>query len=269
MTTRYIAALAAGLSMLALAACSEEETIVSQAEPAAPQETVPPAAAPEQPSDSATDDAMRKLREGAGTLLEGAGDLAGQARERAEKALEDAGPALDRAGEIARQLGASLDEIARQMLADFDKGVALLEKRINEATGESEPFTGNPDAVLAPADKLKADTRAAARAGPAGVGPDYVGVWAGEAASCVKIDQEPVEMFAVITPTTLRRYESVCNFAQTAMEGGRTTLPASCIVEGDTEDRAIALTMPDDNTLQIGTPEAPAAATLTRCRLPE
>jgi hypothetical protein len=260
--TRRFAALAAGLSLLALAACSEEETIVAQVEPAAPQETVPPA-------DDDTDDAVDKLREGAGSLLEGAGELAGEARERAEKALEDAGPALDRAGEIARDIGSSLDEIARQALTDFDKGIELLEKRIAEATGEPETFTGNPDAVLAPADQLNADTRAAARAGTAGLGPDYVGVWAGDAVSCQQIDQQPVELFAVITPTTIRRYESVCNVEPMTSEGGTATLAASCVAEGDMEERQIVLEMPDDNTLEIGTTDAPASATLTRCRLPE
>ena len=265
MTTRSLTALAAGLSMLALAACSNDETTVVQAEPAAPQETVPPAA----PSGNEADEAVRKLQEGAGSLLEGAGELAEQARERAERALEDAGPALDRAGEIARQIGSSLDEIARQALADFDKGIALLEQRLNEATGEREPFTGNPAAVLAPADTLNADTRAAARASLAGLGPDYVGVWAADPASCARIDRQPVEIFAVITPTTIRRHESVCNFDQAAMNGGKATLSASCVAEGDMEERRIALDMPDDNTLLIDTPQPAGGTALTRCTLAE
>ncbi|MEO3999030.1 hypothetical protein [Mesorhizobium sp. CAU 1732] len=255
--------LTAGISMLAIAACGEEETIVSQVEPPAnvEEQTTPPPANDE-------GEATRKLREGANSLLEGAGELTRDARERAERALEDAGPALDRAGEIAGQIGASLNEIARRAMQDFDKGVALLEQRITEATGDREPVTGDPAAVLAPADQLNADTRAAARAGPAGVGPDYVGVWASDAASCAKIDQEPLEIMAVITPTTIRRYESVCNFPATEMTDGKATLAASCVAEGDMEERSIMLDMPTQDTITIGQTGSSGGAEFVRCHLP-
>src|SRR5690606_30247604 len=119
-------------------------------------------------------------------------------------------------------------------------------------------------AVLSPAAQLRADTRAAAQAGPAGVGPDYVGVWAGDAASCARIDVEPVELMAVVTPTTIRRYEAVCNFAETPMTDGAATLAASCVAEGDMEERQITLEMPDADMLTID-----GAATLVRCHLPD
>ena len=250
--------------MLTLAACSDEETTVSQAEPPAAEENAQPPA-----DEGASGDAVDRLRDGAGDILEGTRQLSEQARERAEQALEDAGPALERAGEIARDIGTSLDEIARQAMRDFETGVDLLEQRIDEATGEAEPVTGDPNAVLPPLDELRADTRAAARAGPAGVGPDYVGVWATDPAACGQIDLEPVEIFAVITTTTIRRYESQCNFEPTDMSKGTATLGASCIAEGDVEDREIVLEMPTQDTLRIGRPGSNVAADLVRCHLPE
>ncbi|MEX4008137.1 hypothetical protein [Neoaquamicrobium sediminum] len=258
--------LLAGISLLALAACSDEqETVVQTEEPPATVEA--PEAAPSE--EERTDRAMRQIGEGADAILQGAGELARDARERTERLLEDAGPALDRAGEVARDIGASLDEIGKQALRDFESGVEMLQRRIEESDSAIETSPGDPAAVLAPPDQLRADTRAAARAGPAGVGPAYVGVWAGDAASCGAIDVEPVEMMAVITPTTIRRYESVCNFEEAAMSGGSTTLAASCIAEGDTEERQIMLTMPDDDTLEIGQPGSGTAARLVRCHLPE
>lgn len=258
--------LLAGISLLALAACSEEqETVVQTEEPPATVEA--PQAAPGE--DDRADRALRQIGEGAGTLLQGAEELARDARERTERLLEDAGPALDRAGEVAREIGSSLDEIGKQALRDFESGVEMLQRRIEESGTEGETAPGDPDAVLAPADQLRTDTRAAARAGPAGVGPAYVGVWAGDASSCGAIDVEPVEMMAVITPTTIRRYESVCNFAEAAISDGSATLEASCIAEGDTEERQIVLNMPDENTLEIGQPGGTAPARLVRCHLPE
>ncbi len=258
--------LLAGISLLALAACGEEqETVVQAEEPPATVEA--PQAAPDE--EERTDRAVRQIGEGADAILQGAGELARDARERTERLLEDAGPALDRAGEVAREIGSSLDEIGKQALRDFESGVEMLQRRIEESGTEGETTPGDPGAALAPADQLRADTRAAARAGPAGVGPAYVGVWAGDAASCGAIDVEPVEMMAVITPTTIRRYESVCNFDETAMSGGSATLAASCIAEGDTEERQIMLTMPDDDTLEIGQPGGGTAASLVRCHLPE
>ena len=251
-----------GLALLALAGCGEEDT-------AATQDNPPAAAEGDSGTErSATEDAAQKIREAAEATAKAAREQAGRIAEQGRQALEDAGPALKEAGEIAGQIGSSLNEIAQQAMKDFDKGVDLLEQRINEATGEKEPVTGDPDAVLSPADQLRADTRAAARAGPAGVGPDYVGAWATDAASCAKIDQDPVEVFAVITTTTIRRYENVCNFPATEMDGKTVTLAASCIAEGNTEERQIMLEMPTQDTLKIGTADNPGAAELVRCHLP-
>lgn len=260
MTLRGATLLLAGISMLALAGCGEEET-VSQAEPPAVEENDTTNETP--PADGeTTGDAVDRLREGAGDILEGT-------RQLSEQALEDAGPALERAGEIARKIGASVDEIAQQAMRDFESGVELLEQRIAETTGEPEAETGDPNAVLAPLDQLRADTRAAARAGPAGVGPDYVGVWAADAASCASIDQEPVEIFAVITTTTIRRYEAQCNFEPVEMSEGTATLNAECIAEGDVEDREISVEMPTPDTLRLGRPDSNIATDLVRCHLAE
>ncbi|MEO3387500.1 hypothetical protein [Mesorhizobium sp. CAU 1741] len=252
--------MAAGISLLALAACNDDDTVVQAQEPPAAVEEpqTPPA------EDDSTDDAIDRIEEGAGSILEGAGELARDARERTEELLEDAGPALERARDYARELGVVINEITERAMQDFAAGVDALEDRIDEADRPVEPVTGDADAVLAPSAELRADTRAAAQAGPAGVGPDYVGVWAGDAASCARIDVEPVELMAVITPTTIRRYEAVCNFAETPMTDGSATVAASCIAEGDMEERAITLEMPQADMLTIDD-----AATLVRCHLPE
>ena len=254
---------AALASALLLAACGEEQA----ADTAPPAEEGAPAR-PE-PAPDKTEDAVRELREAGKALTEAAREGAEDLAEQGREALKDAGPALERAGEIAKEIGKSVDEIIKQAREDFDSAVAELEKRIDEAGGTPTAPTGDPEALLPPPDQLKADTRAAARARPAGIGPDYVGVWAADAASCARIDIEPVELFAVITPTTIRRYESVCNFAAVDLKGGEATVTASCIAEGDTEERQIRFAMADENALGISTPGAEGTANLVRCRLPQ
>jgi Asp-tRNA(Asn)/Glu-tRNA(Gln) amidotransferase A subunit family amidase len=239
---------------LLLAACSQEEEKTAQPEP--------PAAEQPAPAEDQASEGMKNLREGAKQLLEGGRQLSEEAMERADKALEDAEPALRQAGETIR-------ELARQAVEEFEQAVADLQERIDNAEDKNEPVPGDPDAVLAPAEQLNADTRAAARAVAAGIGPDYVGVWAAEPSACAKIDQEAVELFAVITPTTIRRYENVCNFESVPLADGRATVQASCIAEGTTEDRDITFTLPSPEKLQIGRPESPILAELVRCHLPE
>lgn len=248
----------AGISLLALAACSEDQGSPIQA-PTPSAEVEAPEPAPTQ--EDRTDEALKRIGEGATTILEGAQDLAREAKTRGEKLLEDAGPAVDRATEIAREIGASLNEITRQGLRDFQSGVELLEKRIAESRS-TEPETGNPNATLPPRDQLRNDTRAAAQAGPAGVGPDYVGVWAVDAASCAKVDQDANATVAVITPTTIRRNDSVCNFSETPVSGGVVTLQASCIADDELEDIDIEMAMSDENTLSID-----GSAQMVRCHL--
>ena len=71
--------LLAGISLLALAACSDEqETVVQTEEPPATVEA--PEAAPSE--EKRTDRAMRQIGEGADAILQGAGELARDARER-------------------------------------------------------------------------------------------------------------------------------------------------------------------------------------------
>src|SRR5690606_31674429 len=117
-------------------------------------------------------------------------------------------------------------------------------------------------------DRLRADTRAAARAHAAGIGPAYVGVWAISPDECARIDREAVENFAVITPTTIRRYEAVCNFDAAEMTDGKATVAASCIAEGETEDRQIGFSMPSQDRLSISTAPVSIAVEFVRCHLP-
>lgn len=252
---------AAAVSLLVLSGCSEEEPVVDG-------QATPPAT--EQPADdgASTEDAVGKLRDAANSAIEGAGELAESARDAANEALKDAGPVLERAGELAGQFRDAADEIIARAASDLERATKALEAQIAESTGEPADATGDPAAVLAPAKSLRADTRAAARAGPAGVGQDYVGVWAGDAASCAKIDQEPVEIFAVITPSTIRRYESVCNIAEAPLADGKATLDATCIAEGAEEQRSVTLAMSSPDALNIsygGT----GGADLVRCHLPQ
>ena len=72
---------------------------------------------------------------------------------------------------------------------------------------------------------------------------------------------------AVITPTTIRRYESVCNIESTPLVEGTATISASCSAEGETEQRTIELSLVSDNRLEIGAPGASADASLDRCGL--
>lgn len=256
---------AAAVSLLVLSGCSEERPVVDG-------QPEPPAATEE---DSANDtgeatagDAVEKLREAAKSAIEGAGELAQSAREAADEALKDAGPALEKAGEIAGQFKASVDEIIAKAASDLERATKALEEQIAGSPQPPAKAPGDQAAVLAPAESLNADTRAAARAGPAGVGPDYVGVWAADAASCAKIDQEPLEIFAVITPTTIRRHESVCNIEPAPLAEGEVTLDATCIAEGITEERRISLAMASLDTLRIEYEGSPGGADLVRCHLP-
>lgn len=251
----------AGASMLALAACGDDDT--------AQAPVTPPRTDGQQNRDRAeraTEDAARNLGEAAEAVKNEALRLGEEARKAAEKALEDAGPLIDRAGEAAVAIGRSMSEILDRAASDLNKAVDALEN--GGTNSAARPETGDPAADLAPPDRLKADTRAAARAYPAGVGPAYVGVWAGDAASCARIDQEAVEIFAVITPTTIRRYESVCNFAAAPMEGDSVTVTATCIAEGEEEERPITLAMSEPGRLSIGMDGA-AGADLVRCHLPD
>jgi hypothetical protein len=260
--------IAAGVSLLALAACSDEQT-VQQGEGSPPVVESPQApsasGAPETvPNQDRSDDALNRIGEGAGLILDGAGELARDARQRTERLLDDAGPAIERARDYARELGVIINELTERAMREFATGVETLERRIEESDQADQPVTGDAAAVLSSPTRLRADTRAAARAGPAGVGPAYVGVWAGDAASCARIDFDPVEMMAVVTPTTIRRFETVCNFSETPLTDGSATLAASCIAEGEMEDRQISLAMPQSDVLLID-----GTARLVRCHLPE
>lgn len=255
----------AGVFALTLAACSDSS---EQAETPPPPAPVEPA--PQQPStQQQLDDAGQKLRDAARQASEAAQQGADALLQQGRQALEDAGPTLDRAGEIAGDIGQSLQQLADRARRDFDSAVSDLEKRLNEAGVATSDNAGDSTASLSPPDQLRADTRAASRAHVAGIGPAYVGAWALNAEECGRIDREAVENFAVITPTTIRRSEAVCNFAASDMTDGKATVTASCIAEGEAEEREITFSMPSDDSLSIGTaPGASIAVQLVRCSLP-
>lgn len=263
-----VRSLLAGTFALTLAACSDDETAQTATPPPAVTEPAPPPAPADTADDAAERDrAVNQLRDGARSIAEGAGTLLDQGRDAAGRALEDAGPMLQQAEEFTRELGRIAKGAAEEAAADLRGAAEELNRRIAESQPAANVPGGDPQARLSAADTLNADTLAAARARPAGVGPDYVGVWAGDAAQCARIDQEPVEQMAVITPTTIRRYESVCNIESMPLTDGTATLPASCIAEGETEARQITLSLLSDDRLEIGSPDVTARATLVRCHL--
>lgn len=250
---------------LTLAACSDSD---ETAEKQPPAQTAPAEPTPEPSPQERVDEAGRQLRDAARQAGEAAREGADALIQQGREALKDAGPMLDRANEIAGQLGQSVQELAERAGRDFDTAVADLEKRLNEAGVQTRPEAGDPAAKLSPPDQLRADTRAAARARPAGIGPAYVGVWALNAEECGRIDREAVENFAVITPTTIRRSEAVCNFAPAEMADGKATVTASCIAEGEAEERQISFSMPSEDSLSISTAPVSIAVQFVRCHLP-
>lgn len=251
---------------LALAACSDDD---KSAENQPPAQQAPAEPAPAQPSpEDRVDEAGRQLRDAARQAGKAAREGTDALIEQGREALKDAGPMIDRANEAAGQIGQSLQELADRARRDFDTGVAELEKRLNDAGVQTRTEAGDPAALLSPPDQLRADTRAAARAHPAGIGPDYVGVWALNAKECGRIDREAVSNFAVITPTTIRRPEAVCNFAAADMIDGKATVTASCIAEGEAEEREITFSMPSKDSLSINTGPVSIAVQFFRCHLP-
>ncbi len=269
-----VLAAAAVLSMLALAACDDPKQAQAPQQPPAQAEPAPqPPADPGKSAAETAKEGLSKLREAAGKAVEELQPTLDKAKEATQQAIKDAQPTLDKAKEAAKQLGLSIDEIVRKGQDDLNNAAQALEKRLREA-GQLPPApNADPNATLASPDRLRADTRAAARASRAGIGPAYVGVWAGQASDCARIDQQAVELMAVITPTTVRRHESVCNIAETELTDGKATVAAQCIGEGDAEARDISLAMsvPDRLTIATALPgETPAgSAELVRCSLPQ
>lgn len=262
--TAFVAILA-----LTLAACSDDNNQSAENQPPAQQAPADPVPEPAQPSpEERVDEAARQLRDAAQQAGEAAKEGADALIQQGREALKDAGPMLDRASEAAGQIGQSMQEIAERARRDFDTAVADLEKRLNEAGVETRPETGDPAALLSPPDQLRTDTAAAARAHPAGIGPDYVGVWALNADECGRIDREAIANFAVITPTTIRRSEAVCNFTATDMVDGKATVTASCIAEGEAEEQQISFSMPSEDSLSINTGPVSIAVQFLRCHLP-
>lgn len=252
------------LSVLALSACEDEKAVQAPAEPVPTQ---PAPAPPEKPAAETAKEGLDNLRDAANQALKDVQPAIDDARKAAEQALKDAQPAIDEAWDAAGKLGASISEIVTKAQDDLKRATEALEQRIKEAQGQQQASTGDPAAVLSPADKLRADTRAAARAGSAGVGPAYVGVWVGKADDCAKVDQQPLEIFAVITPTTIRRYESVCNMPETQLSDGAATADAQCVVEGDVEARQVKLSLSSPDKLTLGGVDG-AGVDLLRCHLP-
>lgn len=264
---RLVQTVSAAILAMTLAACSDSgEQVENQPPPAQPAPVEP---APQPSPQERVDDAAQKLRDAARQAGEAAREGTEALLEQGREALKDAGPTLDRAGEIAEQIGQSVQELANRARRDFDNAVSELERQLNEAGVSTPAEPGNPAARLSPADQVRADTRAAARAHAAGIGPAYVGVWALNADECRRIDVDAVENFAVVTPTTIRRSEAVCNFAAAEMTDGKATVTASCIAEGEAEDRQITFSMQDEDSLSISTaPGMSIAVQFIRCSLP-
>lgn len=271
MTIRKIAlACSVLLPLAALAACEDEKT--AQAPPPAPapqteaQKPEPPPADGKSATDTALE-GLNKLRDAAEQAVKEAQPTIDRAKEATEQALKDAQPHIDKAKEAMKQIGQSVQDIVTRAQDDLKKATEELERRLNEAQSQPPAPVGDPAATLAAADRLRADTRAAARAGGTSMVPAYVGVWASKAEECAKVDLEPLEMFAVITPTSIRRYESVCNIPETAMSNGAATLSAECIAEGDVETRQLTFRMSAPDRLSIAVPEG-AGPEMVRCHLP-
>ena len=243
---------------LFLAGCSEEQTA----------ETNQPAAeAPAEPSK--TQQALDRLKEAADLAGDAAREEAVKLRQQAQDALENSGPLMDQARDLATKLRGRLDTYADQAAKDLGAAGQDLERRIREATGTPVPPTSQPEAVLSPADTLNADTRAAATPRPSGAAPDYVGVWAQSPAACAQIDKADATNFAVITPTTIRNENSVCNMAGPSLVDGKATVQASCFADGKEIEQEIRLELPSQETLRIATAASADSAALTRCHLPD
>lgn len=258
------------LSGAFLAACEDQKAV--QAPPApTPQAEAPKPPEPVGDGKSATDTALEglnKLREAAEKAVEDAQPTIDRAKQATEQALKDAQPHIDKATEAMKQIGQSVQDIVNKAQEDLKTATEELEKRLNDAQGSPPAPVGNPAATLAASDKLLADTRAAARAGGTSVVPAYVGVWVAKADECAKVDQQPLEMFAVITPTSIRRYESVCNMPETPMSNGAAMVAAECVAEGEMEKRDLVFKMPSPDRLTILFAQGPGVD-LVRCFLPK
>lgn len=243
---------------LLLAGCSEDQAA----------EASPPASeTPGKPSK--TQQALDRLKEAADLAGDAAREEAVKLRQRAQDALENNGPLMDQARALAVQLRGRLDTYADQAAKDLSVAGQDLERRIREAAGVPVPPTSEPDAILPPRDTLNADTRAAATPRPSGTAPDYVGVWAQSPAACGRIDQAGAVDFAVITPTTIRREDSVCNMAGPSLVDGKATIQASCFTDAKEIEETMRLELASPDTLKIATAASSDNAALTRCRLPE
>lgn len=249
------------VSALALAACQDEKTAEAPAAPAPNAERPPADPAPaEKPALETAREGIDKLRDAANQALKDAQPTIDKARETAEQALKDAQPTIDK-------LGAAISEIVRNAEDDFRTATENLEKRLNEFNGDTPVVTGDPAATLSASETLRTDTRAAARAAAAGIGPAYVGVWVGQASDCRRVDQDPLERIAVITPTTIRRYESVCNMAETPLTDGKASISAQCVVEGEVETQALTVSLASPDRLTLGGADGPGVD-FVRCHLP-
>jgi hypothetical protein len=252
---KLILTTATALTLL-LTGCSDDQA--AEANPPASQ-------TPDEPSK--TQQALDRLKEAAGLASDAAREEAVKLREQAQDALENSGPLLDQAGRLATQLRGRLETYADQAAKDLGAAGEDLERRIRDATGTPVAPSSQPDAVLPPRDKLNADSRAAASPRPAGTVPDYVGVWADTASACAQIDSDQASTFAVITPTTIRQADSVCNMASPQATDGKATAQASCFADGKEAAREIVLEVPSSDTLRIGSGSQSTA--LIRCHLPE
>jgi hypothetical protein len=127
----------------------------------------------------------------------------------------------------------------------------------------------DPGPVTPPAQVLQEDTVEALRHDRRQSGLPYVGVWAADAAGCRKMDQTTYDLFAVITPTTVRQFEESCTYERQSAQGGTFSFAASCEAEGAKSERTIGITMVNDKSLLLQNIPTRPGTTMIRCRLQE
>jgi hypothetical protein len=237
----------------------QPNTTVAQAQPAPAQ--------PEEPS--ALGQAWDRLKEATDLAGDAAREEAIKLRRQAQNALDNSGPLVEQGRRFANRLRDNLSESTEQAVRDLSAAAQDLDERIRAATGTPVETPSVADAMLPAPDELNVDTRAAAQPRPEGTVPDYVGVWAQTAAACARIDQDDAEHFAVITPTTIRRDNSVCNMASPQLVNGTATAQASCYADGNEEPKDIVLSMSSPDALRIGRSNTAQTEALVRCHLPK
>ena len=123
----------------------------------------------------------------------------------------------------------------------------------------------NPEARLG--DPLQSDTLDALQAGRSRFTPPYVGVWAGDAASCAQIDTSTYDGFFVITPRKLRGFEYSCAVSKILPKGNQFEISGRCSAEGSSYRQTFKIEMENASSLTWHA-ERNQKATYVRCWKP-